>query len=158
MSKRIALFSALFILFVVPNFAQETFTHQAAKISVTLPAGWMYEAADGGITAYPEEGGFFVYLQVLHVDALDAALDEVDKMLNSKMDNVQLGNAQDYDVNGMSGIFVEGTADGLLMAVGVIDTPVSSSSLMVGAWGTPDVVEKYQSEIMSIFNSISPAN
>ncbi|GAB1443587.1 hypothetical protein MASR2M39_24290 [Ignavibacteriales bacterium] len=158
MSKKIISFLVLTFLFVMPNFAQETFTHEAAKISVTLPAGWMYETSDNGISAYPEEGGFFVHFQVIHADALDAALDEVDKILNEQMQSVQLGQAQDYDVNGMSGIFVEGTADGLLMAVGVIDTPVANSSLMVGAWGAPDIVEKYQADIMSIISSISPAH
>lgn len=158
MSKKIISFLVLAVLFAMPNFAQETFTHEASQISVTLPAGWMYETSDNGISAYPEEGGFFVYFQVLRVDALDAALDEVDKILNEQMQSVELGQAQDYDVNGMQGIFVEGTADGILMAVGVIDTPVANSSLMVGAWGAPDVVEKYQSDIMLIFNSISPAN
>ena len=120
MSKKIISFLVLAVLFAMPNFAQETFTHEAAKISVTLPAGWMYETSDNGISAYPSEGGFFVYFQVIHADALDAALDEVDKMLNEQMQSVELGQAQDYDVNGMSGIFVEGTADGLLMAVGVM--------------------------------------
>ncbi|MBK7867194.1 MAG: hypothetical protein IPJ75_09495 [Ignavibacteriales bacterium] len=156
MSKKIISFLVLIVLFVMPTFAQETFTHAKLKFSVTLPAGWMYETSDNGISAYPKEGGFFVYFQVIPADGVDAALSEVDKILSQQMQNVKLGEAQDYDVNGMSGVFVEGTADGLLMAVGVIDTPVASSSLMVGAWGTPEVVEQYQQDIMFIFNNISP--
>lgn len=158
MSKRISILFLFLAFFTVSNFAQETFTNADAKVSVTLPAGWMYESDENGMIAYPEEGGFVVHFSVLGADDLSAALDEVDKMLASQVSSLELGDGQAYDVNGMSGIFVEGNADGILLTIGVIDTPVAGKSLMVGAWGAPETVEKYAADVMSIFNSISPAN
>jgi predicted Zn-dependent protease len=157
MSKNFAIFSLFFALFVSTSFAQETFTNEAAKVSITLPAGWMYEADGTDISAYPKAGGFFVHFSVINADDLTTALGEVDKMLDAQVKNLTLGEAKKYDVNGMNGIFVEGTADGVLMAVGVIDTPVEKSSLFVGAWGAPETVEKYAQDVLSIFNSIAPA-
>lgn len=158
MSKMLTVILLTLVFLSVPNFAQETFTNEAAKVSVTLPAGWMYEASGADIMAYLKEGGFMVHFSVLKADDLGAALAEVDKMLSAQVANLKLGDAKDYNVNGMSGRFVEGNADGVLLAIGVIDTPVANSSLMVGAWGAPETVEKYAADVMSIFNSISPAH
>jgi len=134
----------------------ETFTNEAAKVSVNLPAGWLYETTEGGISASPEDGSIVVHFNTLQADQLDAALDEVDKVLASEVKDLKLGEATDYDVNGMSGRFVEGTADGVLVALGVVDTPVENLSLMVGAWGSPEAVNKYEKEIMYIFKNIKP--
>jgi hypothetical protein len=82
MSKSISLFILFFALIALPGFAQETFTNEEAKVSVTLPAGWMYESDANGIIAYPAEGGFAVHFNILGADDLSAALDEVDKMLS----------------------------------------------------------------------------
>jgi predicted Zn-dependent protease len=158
MSKSISLFILFFALIALPGFAQETFTNADAKVSVTLPAGWMYESDANGIIAYPAEGGFAVHFNILGADDLSAALDEVDKMLAAQVSDLQLGEGQAYEINGMSGVFVEGSADGILLAIGVIDTPVAGKSLMVGAWGAPETIEKYAADVQSIIHSISPAN
>lgn len=139
-----------------PGVAGETFTNEAAQISVALPEGWMYETGDGSIIAYPKEGGFLVHFNTLKVDELDAALAEVDKMLEADVKDLKLGEATEYDVNGMKGKFVEGTADGVLLTVGVLDTPVENTSLMVGAWGAPESVNKYEKEILWIFQNVKP--
>ncbi|MBE2280436.1 MAG: hypothetical protein IAE91_08600 [Ignavibacteriaceae bacterium] len=157
MSKKLFILSFIFAILAVPNFAQETFTHPTAAVSITLPAGWMYEADGDNMIAYPEEGGFAITFSVINVDDVDAALEEVDAMLQSQVENLELGEGQAYDVNGMAGIFVEGNADGVLLAVGVIDCPVEGACLMVGAWGDPEIIEKYGADILGIFNSISPA-
>lgn len=158
MSKRISILFLFLALFAIPNFAQETFTNADAKVSVTLPAGWMYESDANGIIAYPAEGGFAVHFNILGADDLGAALAEVDKMLAAQVADLQLGEGQVVDVNGMSGIVVEGTADGILLAIGIIDTPVAGKSLMVGAWGAPETIQKYAADVQSILHSISPAN
>lgn len=158
MSKSISLFILFFALIALPGFAQETFTNADAKVSITLPAGWMYESDENGIIAYPAEGGFAVHFNILGADDLSAALDEVDKMLSEQVTDLQLREGQAYEINGMSGVFVEGSADGILLAIGVIDTPVAGKSLMVGAWGAPETIEKYAADVQSIIHSISPAN
>jgi predicted Zn-dependent protease len=158
MSKSISMLILFFALIALPGFAQETFTNADAQVSVTLPAGWMYESDENGMIAYPAEGGFAVHFNVLGADDLAVALEEVDKMLSEQVADLNLREAQAYDVNGMSGVFVEGSADGILLAIGVIDTPVAGKSLMVGAWGAPETIEKYAADVQSIIHSISPAN
>lgn len=157
MLKKLFFLAILPVIFSSQIFAQETFTNEAAKVSVTLPAGWMYEAKDGGIVAHPEEGGFAVFLQVLPGDDLSAALEEVDKSLSASYTNLVWGEGVKRDINGMSAVTVDGTADGIVLTVGVIDTPAPQKTLMVGAWGTPDVVEKYMNDISLILTSIAPA-
>ncbi|MBK7868251.1 MAG: hypothetical protein IPJ75_15395 [Ignavibacteriales bacterium] len=158
MSKRISILFLFLALFAIPNFAQETFTNSEAKVSVTLPAGWVYEAEGNSIIASPAEGGFAVHFNVIGVDDLGAALAEVDKMLAAQVADLKLGEGQVVDVNGMGGIVVEGTADGILLAIGIIDTPVAGKSLMVGAWATPETLQKYAADVQSILHSISAAH
>lgn len=157
MLKKLFFFAILPAIFATQIFAQETFTNQDAMVSVTLPAGWMYEAKDGGIVAYPQEGGFSVFLQVLPGDDLDAAIEEVDKALSARYKNLVWDNGISRDINGMSAITFDGTADGIVLTVGVLDTPATGKTLMVGAWGTPDVVQKYMNDISLILTSIAPA-
>ncbi len=156
MLKKLFFFAILPAILSTQIFAQETFTNEAAKVSVTLPAGWMYETTEGGIIAHPEAGGFAVYFQVIGSDDLSAALDEVDQSLNKNFTNLQWAEAVSRDVNGMSAITVDGTADGILLAVGVMDTPAPNTTLMVGAWGAPEVIEQYANDIQLILGSISP--
>ena len=159
MSKKLAILAFVFLaLLTNANFAQETFTNDAAKVSVTLPAGWHYDSSDMGMLAYPKEGGFAIHFGVLHVDDLTAALTEVDKMLSHQVSHLKLGAAKKYDVNGMHAVFVEGTADGVLIAVGVVDTPAEGSSMMVSAFGAPETVKKYAADILSIVGSMKPAH
>lgn len=134
----------------------ETFTNEAAQVSVDLPEGWMYEAKDGGIAAFPEGGGFYVHFQTLNAGELDAALAEADKFLASEVKDLKLGDPQDLTVNGMTAKVVEGTADGMEVSFGVVDTPVENMSLFVGAWGAPDAVKKYEKEIQFILQSLKP--
>ncbi len=157
MLKKFFFLAILPAIFSTQIFAQETFTHEAAQVSVTLPAGWIYENTEGGIVVHPSEGGFAVFLQVLSGDDLSASLAAADQELQANYTNLQWGEAVARDVNGMSAITVDGTADGILLTVGVIDCPAPNTTLMVGAWGTPDVIERYANDIMLILGSISPA-
>lgn len=158
MMKKLLFFAILPAIFATQIFAQETFTNESAMVKVTLPAGWNYENTDGGIVAHPDGGGFAVFLQVFPGDDLSVALDEVDKSLAESYSNIKWENAVTRDINGMSAITVDGTADNLLLVVGVIDTPAPDKTLMVGAWGTPDVIQKYEKDITLILTSIAPAN
>lgn len=158
MLKKLFFFAILPAIFATQIFAQETFTNESAMVKVTLPAGWNYENTDGGIVAHPDGGGFAVFLQVFPGDDLSVALDEVDKSLAESYPNIKWEDAVSRDINGMSAITVDGTADNLLLVIGVIDTPAPNKTLMVGAWGTPDVIQKYEQDITLILTSIAPAH
>jgi hypothetical protein len=158
MYKSLSILFLFLLLIGTSGFAQETMTNSEAQVSITLPAGWVYEADGNDLIASPADGGFEIHLTIMNAEDVDAALAGVDDMLQSQVENLELGEGELVDVNGMPGIFVEGTADGVLILVGVIDTPVEGVCLMVGAWGDPEVVEQYADIIYEIFSSISPAN
>ena len=158
MLKKLFFFAILPAIFATQIFAQETFTNESAMVKVTLPAGWNYENTDGGIVAHPDGGGFAVFLQVFPGDDLATAIDEVDRSLAESYPNIKWEAAVSRDVNGMSAITVDGSTADLLFVIGVIDTPAPDKTLMVGAWGTPDVIQKYEQDITLILTSIAPAH
>ncbi|MBK6682401.1 MAG: hypothetical protein IPG53_21575 [Ignavibacteriales bacterium] len=84
----------------------------------------MYESRCKRNNNLPCRVGFAVHFNILGTDDLSAALDEIDKMLGEQVTDLQLREGQAYEINGMSG-YCEGSADGILLAIGVIDTPVA---------------------------------
>ncbi|MBK6679961.1 MAG: hypothetical protein IPG53_08005 [Ignavibacteriales bacterium] len=158
MSKRISILFLFLALFAIPNFAQETFTNSEAKVSVTpLPVGCMKQKVTQ-LLLPPLKVDLQFILMLLALTILEQHFAEVDKMLAAQVSNLQLAEGQVVDVNGMGGIVVEGTADGILLAIGIIDTPVAGKSLMVGAWATPETLQKYAADVQSILHSISAAH
>lgn len=134
----------------------ETFTNEAAQVSVDLPEGWKYEQTEGGLSAEPAEGGFIVHFQTLQGDELSAALDEADKVLAKEVKDLKLGEVQDLEVNGMPAKVVDGTADGMEVSFGVVNTPVENLCLLVYGFGAPETVKKYQKDITFILQSLKP--
>jgi predicted Zn-dependent protease len=159
MTGKISSYFFVIFLFIASSvFGQETFTHPDAGVSITLPAGWYYEIEGDDMNAYSEDNAVAMSFSVLHASDIDAALEEVDKMIDSLFENISLGEAESFDLNGMNTIFLEGQADGLEIAFELIETPISGVSLFLSAWGTADAVEKYSSDIELIFGSISPSS
>ncbi len=146
------------LLFLASSiYSQESFTHPEAHITVTLPAGWMYEADETKLTASTEDESLAFTFSVLNSDDMDAALEEIDAMLNADFEEIVLGDAEEMDFNGLYGILIEGTADGLECAFAVIDSPVEGLSMLMSGWAAPEVIETYSEDIGLILNSISPA-
>lgn len=150
------IFSAL-LIFGISLSAQETFIHEAAGIEVTLPAGWFYEIEGENMTVFTEDETLGVNFTVLKSADIDAALTEVDNMLETEFNNIQIGEAEDIDVNGLYGVWVDGTADGVELLFAVIETPKNNTNLLVMAWGIPEVIDLYASDIRLIITSIAPA-
>jgi len=148
---------SLFLIFDITISAQETFTHKASGIDITLPAGWFYEIEGENMTAYTEDETLGVNFTVLKAADIDAALTEVDYMLDTEFDNVEIGEAEDIDVNGMYCVWVDGYADGVELLFAVIQTPKNKSNLLVMAWGLPEVIDKYAADIRLIITSIEPS-
>jgi predicted Zn-dependent protease len=155
---RVKLFSVLLLVFLTSSiFSQESFTHPEAYITVTLPAGWMYEADETTLTATTEDESLAFTFSVLETDDMDAALDAIDEMLAADFEEISLGEAEEVDFNGLYGIIIEGTADGLECAFAIIDSPVEGISMLMSGWAAPEVLEAYGEDIGMILNSISPA-
>jgi len=148
---------SIVLLFSITIPAQETFTYKASGIDITLPAGWFYEIEDENMTAYTEDETLGVNFTVLKAADIDAALTEVDYMLDTEFDNLEIGEAEDIDVNGMYGVWVDGYADGVELLFAVIETPKNRSNLLVMAWGLPEVIDKYAADIRLIITSIEPS-
>ncbi len=134
----------------------ETFTNEAAKVSVALPAGWYYTSDENSMTAHSADSLFAVNFTIIKADALDAALAEVDKALASELKNLKLGEAKDEEINGMKGRYIEGTADGLEVYLGLIDTPAEKTTMFINAYAAPEALKKYEKELDYIFKNIKP--
>ena len=134
----------------------ETFTDEAAQVSVALPAGWYYTTDEKSMTAHSADSLFAVNFVVLKEDELEAAMKELDKYLGSDVKNLKLGEAKDEDINGMKGKSIEGTADGLELYLGLINTPAEKTSLFINAWAAPEALKKYAKELEYIFKNIKP--
>jgi len=134
----------------------ETFTDEAAQVSVALPAGWYYTTEEKGMTAHSADSLFAVNFTILKEDELDAAMKELDKYLGSDVKNLKLGEATDVDFNGMKGKSIAGTADGLELYLGLINTPAEKTSLFINAWAAPEALKKYSKELEYIAKNIKP--
>lgn len=158
MKRKSTVLIIICFLFLASNIhSQESFTHPEAQITVTLPAGWMYEADETSLTATTEDESLAFTFSVLNSDDMDAALEQIDDMLAAQFDQVSIGEAEEMDFNGLYGIFIDGTADGLECAFAVIDSPVEGVSMLMSGWAAPEVIEMYLEDIGLILGSISPA-
>ncbi len=157
MSKKLAAIAFFVAFFAVTSFAQETFTHPTAKVSVTLPAGWTYQIEEESITASPADGGLGISFSVVANDDLDAALMGVDASFSEQFSSVSFGEAQAGEVNGLGLRYVEGQADGLEAMVAVVDAPAANLSLVISAFAQADVLQKYAADVQSILGSIAGA-
>lgn len=152
------IFSVLVILlFSKMVFGQESFTHPEAYITITLPAGWLYEADETTLKTYTEDESLAFTFSILYSDDMDVALGEIDNMLMTDFEEITLGEAEEMDFNGLYGIFISGTADDLECAFAVIDSPVENMSMLMSGWAAPQVLETYWEDIQLILSSISPA-
>jgi predicted Zn-dependent protease len=134
----------------------ETFTNEAAKVSIALPEGWYYEADETSMIAHSADSSLAVNFIILKAEELDAAMAEVDKSLAADVKNLKMGEAKDEEINGMKGRYIEGTADGLEVYMGLIDTPVANTTLFINAFAAPEALKKYEKELEYIFKNIKP--
>ncbi|MCK6604323.1 MAG: hypothetical protein L6Q59_05445 [Ignavibacteriaceae bacterium] len=158
MSKKLAAVAFFVAFFAVTSFAQETFTHPTAKVSVTLPAGWTYEIDGETIVASAPDGGIGISFSVIANDALDAALSGVEASLSEQFSSVNFGEAQTNEVNGLGVRYVEGQADGLEAMVAVVDAPAANTSLVISAFADAETLQKYAEDVQMILGSISAAH
>ena len=93
---------------------------------------------------------------ILKAEELDAAMAEVDKSLAADVKNLKMGEPKDEEINGMKGRYIDGTADGLEVYMGVIDTPVANTTLFINAFAAPEALKKYEKELEYIFKNIKP--
>ncbi len=155
------LFKSFFFvsIFLLQNInAQESFVHSESGVSVTLPAGWFYESEENNMLAYTEDKSVAISFTILNSKNLNEALDEVDKMLEKEYASIELGEAEELEINGLSTIWLDGKADDLEMAYLIVDSPYENIIMFVSAWGTVESVEKYKNDINLIFENIGPAS
>jgi len=157
MSKRLTIIAVFMLLFTATNFAQETFTHPTAQVSVTLPAGWTYTNDASGIVATPPDEAMAVTFSVVANDDLYSALEEVNAMLSDKFYSVRFDDPVSGDVNGLPVIYVLGTADEFNAHVAVIDAPAGNTSLVVTYFATQEALDAYGAALQDILSSISAA-
>ncbi len=148
----------LFFIFNISLIAQESFVHEDAGVSITLPAGWYYESDENSMLAYSEDESVAISFSILTSTNLENALDEVDNMLNAEYESIELGEAEEMSVNGLDALWMNGMADDLEMAFLILDTPYEDVILFVSAWGTTEAIEAQMEEVKMIFNNIAPAN
>lgn len=134
----------------------ETFTNEAAMVSVALPEGWFYEATENSMVAHSADSLFAVTFLILKADELDAAMAEVDKSLAADIKNLKMGEPKDEEINGMKGRYIEGTADGLEVYMALIDTPAENTTMFINAFAAPEALKKYEKELDFIFKNIKP--
>lgn len=158
MSKRLTIIAVFMLLFAATNFAQETFTHPTAQVSVTLPAGWTYTNDESGIVATPPDAAMAVTFSVVNNDDLYAALEGVDASLAEQFESVQFDEPVTGEVNGLPVIYVLGMADGLNAHVAVIDAPAGNTSLVVTYFASQDALDVYGAALQDILSSITAAN
>ena len=148
----------ILVLFSISISAQETFVHEDAGVSITLPAGWYYESDENSLIVYSEDETVAMSFSILNSTNLDNSLTEVDDMLKSEYDSIELGEAEEMEVNGLNAIWIDGTADELEMAFLIVDSPYEEVILFVSAWGNPESIENHMEEVKMIFNNIAPVN
>lgn len=159
MKKNFALIAVLTTIIISQSLiAQETFTHPEANVSVTLPAGWLYEIDGPDMIVSTEDETLILTFSIVDSDDIEIALEEIDKMLAETFEEVTINDPEELNFNGLTGIWIDGTADELECVFIIIETPAVSNNLLISGWASPDVIESYINDLEMMIASISPAD
>jgi len=159
--KRIIL--AVFVLsfvFISQNlvFSQESFTHPDAKVTITVPGGWMYEISGSNLTMYPKSKAIALAFNIMDASGIDAAVQKAVSDIKTHFPTAHIGDPTSHDVNGMTGFSLAGdTPEGMAFSYTLFVTP-SAKVMEVGFAAQKDAFGKYASDIVTIVNGITPAH
>jgi len=150
---------AVWSLFAAPAHA-ETRTHEGAKVTLDVPSGWKVETDGDSMTINDPKEEVAFFLHVLDVDALDKAVDALDKEVGKSFQNVKWEDEpSEQKINGMDSLILEGTAkiDGKPVDIGVllVATPAKKILLVLGAV-EHDKAKKHDKDVEHFLTSIKP--
>jgi hypothetical protein len=159
--KKISAVISFLILFSLSSFAQETFTHEAAGVQITVPGGWTYEQGDNDITFYPPDKDFFVIVALHEPVGVEKLVEDLFNALERSYIDIKMDPPSDDEQNGMKGWSLAGTAKTkenevqVVIAYGMYATP-KDKILELGVIATPNILEKYNTELNMISKNIKP--
>jgi len=152
-------------LVVNPVFA-DTITHKSARVSITVPSGWIYSSKNDTITlqagSETTDEGDDVFMSFTSVP--DRSIKDAVKLaasaLGDKVSKLTWEDPKEVTIHGMKGVLFKG--DGWIgkmnidLALLALDTPSKENDLLVIAFGADAAVARHSGEIDTIFNSITP--
>lgn len=128
--------------------------------SVTFPDNWETETEDDILHATPSDSSIYLGIWALEdVKDLDAALDAVDETVSSLVKNLEVGEVETSDINGIKFMIVDGEGkdeEGDYVDVSVaLFSPDEKQIFIMLYYGTPEAEQAHEDELVSILKSIN---
>jgi predicted Zn-dependent protease len=159
MKKLIPVLFVFVLMLVSQNlvFSQESFTHPEAKVTITVPGGWVYEINGNSLTMYPQEKELAIGFNIIDATEMEAAAQKAKNDLKIYFPDAKFDTPTESNINGMNAYTVAGaTPGGTNFSYTLLVTPVSKI-MEIGYVGSKEAVGKYLSDIALIITGIKPA-
>jgi hypothetical protein len=135
----------------------ETITHEGAGVMFDIPVAWDDMMDGEGMGLGSPDGEAYIVFMAVAADELEVAIDMVYEELASWVEDIQLGEAEDTEVNGLPGMLIsgQGFVDGgpVLLGLMLVDTP-SGQILMVVGVGQENISDANLGVIDQVISSI----
>jgi hypothetical protein len=128
--------------------------------TVTFPDEWSTETEENLLHAFPSDSSIYLGIWALE-DAgnLDAAMNEVDKVVASLVKDLKVGEVDSTVINGMQFLTVDGTGrddegDNVNVSVALF-SPDEKQVFIMLYYGTPEAEKVHEDELVAILKSIN---
>ncbi len=138
----------------------ERIEHKAARVAITVPAGWKKKQDGDVLTVMDPNEDVAAAFSVVDESALGEVTNSIGQNLGARIQNLHFGKQDEIEINGMKGVAIDGDGqmDGVnvdLMVV-VIDTPAPGKAMMILALAEDAKLERHRRELKALFQSITP--
>ena len=150
----------MLVLFIFQNslFSQETYTHQEAKITITIPGGWYYEVNGATIKMCPQSNELGIGFNLIEASEMELAGQKVAENIKANYPDATFDNPTEQDINGMKSYTIKArTPDGTIISYTLIITP-AIKILEMGYMGHRETIDKYNEDLITIITGINPLN
>ncbi len=140
------------------SLVADTKYHEASGVEIWLPDNWNVEEEEDGLICGDPDDEVAMFFLVLPYGTLEAACDALDEECAKIIDNLETGEGEEVELNGMRGYLVEGsgTVEGNPVEASVLalDVPKQDCVLLCFGMGVEGAAEKHEETLAKILESI----
>lgn len=138
----------------------ETLSHSTAGVHIWVPDDWSQDGDDNMLIAGDPNEEIIMVFGVLEADAIDAAIEEMDKELSQIVADAEpVGEPEEVKINGMDALVMDGkgTVEGtpVDMGIALIATPNQKILLVFGVVES-SAAAKHEATVEKIMTGIKP--
>lgn len=161
MVKRILFAFVAFLMLPALSALAGDYHHEKTGVSITIPDSWEVEADEDMLSCNPKDETVGLVFVAVPAEALAEAVEEMEKALRSTVQGFEeKGDAEEVEINGMSGLIGEGTGkiEGEAVEVGILllDAPKRGMFILAIGIAKADLADNHARAVEGILKSLTP--